>query len=189
MSNEVKKARYKLIGFILMILAVVTGIVVFLLINKKETYVKMEAWQEKTEAIVCSARSLDGAFFEPENVNMVENKIKIIFSNDKMDKLSYSYNGVYRSNDLAVSDEAVLHAQYNKYMGENGRALEDLSPAYSVVGSKVQITLYADTVNRIDAVTAGFFFVDKSEVSKFVKRSVSETEKYYENKGFSCENI
>ena len=186
----VKERRQVKRGIAIVLLAVVGLIAVVLILlpmNQKETYIDGGVHQEKVVALFCSARGKEEAFFASDTVNTIENKIKVTFSDSELEKLFYAYEGVYRSNDLAVSDETRLHAKYNIYMGEHGRLLNDLAPSYSIVGNKLQITLYVDKVEKIDTVTAGFFFVDKDEISNFKRLSVIEVENFYENKGFSCD--
>ena len=182
MDKNNKILTLVLIGVILLIVAAFIAIFA----NGKETRTSEPVGGEHISAVYCTAKGMEERFYYSENVNTVENEIKITYTNNSIDKLHYSYDGVYRSYDVMKQDDGVFQAKYNNYMSENGRKSEDLSVAYDEMNTKLHIGVYADSVDKLNEVTAVFFFVSKEDVNQFKKYSMEEVSKYYKNKGFSC---
>ena len=159
---------------------------VFLFMNGMETRTNEHIEQQAIAAISCSANGVENYFFDPNAANSIENVVKITFVNDKMDKMIFSYNGVYSSDSVAENDEANLHAKYNEYMGERSINPNILSPNFSRVKNNLQITLYIDDINNINNTTATFFFLDNDAVGNFKTYSIDQAKEFYEKKGFSC---
>ena len=126
-------------------------------------------------------------FFDSSSTNKVKTEIKVLFKNDVLDQLFYTYTGKYSSNDNAEHDEAVQHAKYNIYFGENGASPDILSPSFSTVEDKFSITLYAEKLDYINGITSKLFFISEDEITKFKGNSIESVKLFYENKGFKCE--
>ena len=165
------------------------AILIAIFANGKETRISEPMESETISALYCTARGIEGAFFSSETANTIENEIKITYNNNGIDKIYYSYNGVYRSSDVAHEDEVRLHAKYNKYMGENGQKIEDLEPSYDEMKNKLHIGLYADSYDRINEVTSVLFFIDKENINKIKKYSMEDLKNYYDDKSFSCKLV
>lgn len=182
MNKNNKILTFVLVGIGLIVLAVIVAVFA----NGKETRISESVENEHISAVYCTAKGMENAFFGSERVNMITNEVKITYNNDGIDKLYYSYNGTYRSNEVMKQDDGVFQAKYNYYMNEQGQKSDDLSVAYDEMNNKLHIGVYADSPNKINEATSVFFFIGKDDVAKVKKYSMEEMEKYYENKGFSC---
>ena len=153
---------------------IVVALLIAIFANGKETRTSGQIQGESISALYCTANSIDDAFFSSDTVNTIENEIKITYNDKGIDKLYYSYNGVYRSSDVVSSDEVKLHAKYNTYMGENGQKIEDLNPSYDEMKTKLHIGLYVDSYDMINEVTSLFFFINKDDIGKVKKYSMEK---------------
>ena len=171
-----------LIGIGLIALAIFIAIFV----NGSETRTSEPQDNNSISAVFCTAKGMEDRFYYSENVNTVENEIKITYNNGSIDKLYYSYDGVYRSHDVVKQDDGAFQAKYNYYMSENGKKSDDLSVTYDEMNTKLHIGIYADGADKLNETTAVFFFINKDDVNQFKKYSLEEVSKYYKDKGFSC---
>ena len=170
---------------ILAIIVVALLILLYLLLNKKETYISNGGTVKKIASISCVSKDPENSFFSPEQEGDVEHTVKATFKNGKPDKISYDFNGLYGSNNIAESIEATIHADYNIYMGEKGLSASLLGPSFSVSGNNVKVSLYTD-VGKLINTTIPFFFLDMNDFQKIKSYSVDELAKIYEDKGFHC---
>lgn len=182
MKNE-KSVKYIVVALVLFVIV----IFILLLLNGSETRTSDNGENKSVTALYCIAGNLEGAFFSSTTANTIKNEIKVTFKNNKMDKLFYNYKGTYRSAEVADDDEAVLHAKYNVYMGENHLLQESLSPSYSVVDSKFGLTLYVDDYSKINSATAVLFFIDKDKIAEFQDYSIDQMKTFYEKQSFQCQ--
>lgn len=158
----------------------------FFLLSGKETRVSETFENNSIMALECKIGAVSDSFYTSSIANTVQNDIKLTYKEKKIDKLFYTFTGVYRSDEVAAQDETTLHAKYNIYVGDHDVAMESLAPTYSVNKSKLILTLYADQYARINPVTAIFFFIDNDRIDGFEDYSIEEAKKYYETKGFVC---
>ena len=187
MQEKTKKNSKMTVWFLIFSGLFVVAMIILFFTNGRETRISSGQNDDSIMALRCVVEhGLEDAFFASSSANTIENELKLTFKNSKLDKLFYSYTGVYRSNEMAVADEAVLHAKYNIYMGSHDQQQDSLVPAYSIVKSKLIITLYADDYSKINAVTSDFFFLDSDKLGEYEGYSIEEMEKYYEAKDFSC---
>lgn len=181
-----KKRTINTIGIILLIFAAIIVLIFFILFNGRETYTSDDRGSDAYLALDCKTGAIDEAFFTSSTVNTISNHLKVTFNKDGVDKIFYSFEGVYRSEGDAEQDNAVLHARYNKHMSEYGIYPEVLTPTFSTVNTKLTINLYAK--NR-DVITRGIgtlFFIDDDNLESFLKYSRDQVADYYKDKGFSC---
>ena len=185
MEEKKRRIRYIAIALVLFIIVI---ILIFLL-KRSETRFSDDTAKDEISALDCKTGPIEDGFFVSETANSTSNELKITFKNQKMDKIYYSYYGVYRSEDVANADDTHLHAKYNIYMGENGVEQGSLNPNYSVVKTKYHISLYVDDYDKINPVTAKFFFIDKEDIEEFNSYPIDTLKSYYEKKNFKCEVI
>ncbi len=178
-----KSVRYIVAVLILLVIV----IILFILFNGRETRTSEGGENESVTALYCTAGNLEEAFFTSTTANTIKNEIKVTFKNNKMDRLFYTYKGTYRSTEVARDDEAVLHAKYNIYMGENHLIQESLSPSYSVANSKFNLTLYIDDYSKINPATAVFFFIGEDKIAEFQDYTIDKMKTFYEDQGFQCQ--
>lgn len=188
MKDEKRKKTLIMVGSLLILLCVLIVIFLLIITNGNETRTSSEVDEDKLEALVCRSGGREDGFFHSDTANQIVNEIKATYNGNSFDKLYYSYEGTYRSEDVAKGDES-MHADYNIYMGENSLEQDSLSPSYSLVKNKYHLTLYADEEDDFNKVTAVFFYVDDKDVEKFKKFSIDEMKKYYETKDFKCSVI
>jgi len=185
MKEEKKKKTLVLAGSLLMLFCALLVIFLLIMINGNETRTSGEDGGDSLVALVCDSGGREDGFFKSTKANHITNQIKATFKDNAFDKLYYSYEGVYRSTETAEED-TVMHAEYNKYMGNNNMPQDSLSPTYSVTKDRFHLTLYLDDRSDFNNITAVFFYVDDKDVEKFKNYDVDEMAKYYEAKNFDC---
>ena len=185
MKDEKRKKTLIMVGSLLILLCVLMVIFLLIITNGNETRTSSEVDEDKLEALVCRSGGREDGFFHSETANQITNEIKVTFAGKEYDKLYYSYEGTYRSEDVAKGDES-MHADYNIYMGDNSLSQDSLSPSYSTVKNKYHLTLFADEEDDFNKVTAVFFYVDDEDVEKFKKYDIDGMKEYYEAKDFKC---
>ncbi len=169
-------------------LALILGaipILIWFLTNKSETRITEDTTYASISSLQCSLANSEEAFFKSENVQRYEHKIKVLLKNDKLDAISYNYEGTYNSNAVAEDAMAKFYAAYNKYMASLNLNPQDLTPNLSAVKTKVTISLYAER-KKINSGILPIFFLEREDIEKIEKYDGKEFEKYYKNKGFSC---
>ena len=167
----------------------VLALIIYLFLNKRETHITEDKPETIMSAVLCSANGPGEAFFTSSSANTIENEIKVLFKNDALDSLFYTYTGVYSSLEKIEHDDAVLHAKYNTYFGDYGVSPSILSPSFSTTNTKLIITLYAENTELIDGVTAKLFFINNDIINIFKGYSKEEVELYYEKQSFACKII
>ncbi|MBR2543665.1 hypothetical protein IKF03_03700 [Candidatus Saccharibacteria bacterium] len=165
--------------------AVVLVLVLIFLLQGKENYIAGGEQMTRVGSLNCSISHSEEAFFQSETVQRYTHEVRAIYRGDKLEDISYTYNGTYASPEAVEDASAILHAKYNKYMGENGVNPESLTPQFSNLKSKLKVSLYGDK-SKIDKVTAPLFFLTEEEVAEVGKYNLSKLEKLYKGKGFSC---
>ena len=184
--QEQPKNNKKWIRIILLaLLVVVIVVIVVLLFRTNETYTSDGGTSEKIDSLTCTASELEDPFFKPENDGELEHMIKATFKGGKLDKLSYSLEGKFSSDETAEYVEADLHADYNIYMGKNNLSQSMLNPSFSAVENRVKVSLLTDAKNLTNN-TIVFFFLNMDEFQTVRRYSMRDLAKLYENKGFSC---
>ena len=177
----------KMVGFaVLMLILLIIAFIIWFFLNGTETYISDDTDAEPYQALDCTAGNLEEGFFYNQVANTVVNHIKATFANKKVYKIYYSYEGTYRSNDVALQDETNLHIRYDEHMGGYGILNSTLSPTYSTVKTKTQINLFAKSRDTIKKGTAVFFFINDDDIESFLDYSRDQAADYYSKKGFSC---
>lgn len=184
---EKRKKRKKIFTCIVILLLVILIILILIwLLKGKETQISEDDEGSDWESLVCTTGENDEAYFKNSVANGEEHKIKLIFIDDKLSRIFYSYTGEYNSVRTAQTVIDSMHADYNIYMGDNKMTLDLLSPTFSAIDKTVRIDLYG-WVSDVNAVTAKLFFFDRENYEAVKNYSEDRLEAFYENKGFSCE--
>lgn len=182
--------KKKIIGFVTLGLVLLILIIcILLLFSSSETHTSTVKDADEISALYCKAGKLENAFFDSDAANTIKHEIKLTFKNATLDKIYYSFKGTYPSEDTAAADETRLHAKYNIYMGDNGVDQGSLSPNYSVVKAKFKLSMYVDSLDKINTITAKLFFINKEDLQGFGSNSMDDLKSYYENQSFQCESI
>ena len=185
MKDEKRSKTLTMVVAILILFCAIISFFLLIIFNGNETRTSSEAENKKIEALVCRSAGREDGFFHSKTANQIVNEIKATYNGNTYDKLYYSYEGTYRSEDVAKGDES-MHADYNIYMGEHNLAQSSLSPTFSLVKNKFRLTLYADEKDDFNKTTAVFFYVTDEDVDKFKSYDMDEMKKYYEAKDFKC---
>ena len=186
MSEEKKKR----IGYVLVLLAILLGVAFFIILisQKKTSYTSEDISFDKQEVLICSTGDNGAAFFQISGVTEVKHEVKIILSNQKINKLFYLYNGKTGSEEQAEAAMTSMHATYDIYMGKNNSSYASKPTAnFSHVGNEVRADIYSK-VDSINSVTAKFFFLDGDRISEILEKNGEELKDYYTIRGFSCEH-
>lgn len=182
-----REGTKRTISIILILLVILIVLFLLFIFSGRETHIsKDNKDKEAYLALDCEASGLDGQFFASQTVNSITNRIKVTFNKDMVDKLFYSFEGVYKLEEIAEQDEAVLHARYNIYMSKYNINPEIFTPTFSTVNTKMRINLYVKDRELINEGTGVLFFIDKEDVGEFLEYSREQVSDYYEKKGFSC---
>lgn len=182
-----KRRTIKIIGLSVIFLAILIIPLLLLFFNKHETHISDKGENKIVTALDCTTRSIDEAFFTSEIANTITNQIKITFNQNKIDKLFYSFEGIYRSKEIAEQDETNLHARYNIHMGKYGINPEILTPTFSTVNTKMRINLYAKNREIISRGVGLLFFINDEDINNFLEYSKDQVTNFYKEKGFSCD--
>lgn len=189
MKESDKEKRKKLIteAVVVAIIVAIIAIVVILLTYRRETHIIEKTDDGDTSALVCTSQNNDDlAFFKSDTAVDVEHVVKSVYSDGKINKMSYEYIGDYESKGVAEHDDAVLHARYNIYMGEHDKKSESLTPVFQVVNDKLTIKLYLESYSDMNSVIGKLFYIGSGLEGTIGKNSINDTKKYYEKRGFSC---
>ena len=187
-SEKSKKKRTFIDAVIIAAIAAIVALVVFLVTYKKETWITEEYDYGDTLALACTSHENDPevAFFSSETATSVEHIVKMVYNNDKVQKISYEYEGKYDSDDEAKEDSGAMHTKYNIYLGDHGIDHAILTPVFQYTGKKALIRLYLDDYNKMNSTLGKIFYIGNGMKDTVGKNSAKETKKLYENKGFSC---
>ena len=183
MKDKQKKTIYIIIAVVFIVLA----IIILFLLNGSEKRTSTKKENDSITALDCKAGRMENAFFISSTANNTSHEVKVTFRNDKIDKLYYLFEGVYRTYDIADQDNANFHAKYNIHMSGNGLEQESLAPTFLTAKTKLRINLYAKNREMMNKATAVLFFIKEDDLEKFLDYSRDEATEYYKKQGFSCE--
>ena len=167
------------------IIIIVVAVLIFLLFKPKETYDSSGDHVIKVGILECTGSEIENPFFVSDSAQKYTHGLKITIKDDHPANIFYTFTSTYNSEDAVEVANAVLHADYNKYMSKNSASFEYLNPVFSNVNTKLQINLFAEK-SKLNPVTARMFFLTIDELSDFDNYNTKDLEKLYENKGFSC---
>lgn len=187
MSNSVKKAKRQIIVDIIVVvlIAVVVVAVILILSSGKETIVTEQGEDNETSVIICKNNSNEKSFFHTTYNIKVDNELRFMMKNNKMDKLFATYKGELDDSATAEYVVSLMHADYNELLGKNNIHQNTFSPNFTTKDNTLTIELFGN-VTDINSVTSKLFFIDASEFNKVKSLSSANLKKLIENKGFSC---
>lgn len=190
MKEKDDKKKKKLIIYAIMIALIIgfVALIIILLTFEKETHTYKKYEYDDMSALVCVLQSndADNDFFSSDGASDVKHTIKLVYSNNLIQKMSYEYNGFYDSEENARKDSGELHAKYNIYMGDHGVNHDILAPVFQNNNNKALIRLYLDDYGKMNSTIAKLFYIGNGMIDTISKNSLDETKKLYENRDFSC---
>lgn len=183
-----KKKKLTIDTTIIMVLVVVMVFVVFMLTYKSERHIYDSVIENDTSALVCTSNNNDSEtmFFSSEDATSIEHKIKLVYNDNKIDKMSYELTGEYVSESVAREAKGDFNTKYNIYIGDHDMNLNVLSPIFQYVDNKVRVGLYLDSFEKMNSAIGKLFYISSASLDSVSKSSENETKEYYEKKGFSC---
>lgn len=186
--SERKEGFKNKIGFVIAcsILILFVVFVIVILSYDKKTDVSTSTSSSETKTLVCNTGPVEKAFFTIDDASQVQHEVKIMFVDDKISKLFYTYDGKLRDGDAAEGAATDMHIKYDRYLSQ--RKLEssgNLQTTFSHPGTEVRIDIYTGP-EGINGDTASFFFFDNEELDSMMKQNSDGLKKYYTENGFSC---
>lgn len=183
-----KKKKLTIDTTIIVVLVVVMVFVVFMLTYKSERHIYDSVIENDTSALVCTSNNNDSEtmFFSSEDATSIEHKIKLVYNDNKIDKMSYELTGEYVSESVAREAKGDFNTKYNIYIGDHDMNLNVLSPIFQYVDNKVRVGLYLDSFEKMNSAIGKLFYISSASLDSVSKSSENETKEYYEKKGFSC---
>ena len=185
--SERDNSRQKYLGIAAAFVVVaIFAAILYLLFKGDEEYTSVDNDNiYSTEILYCEASVLEDPFFSASGEISSSHEIKVIYSQGKANKVSYTYVGNFYSEDDANGVNADLHAKYNKYMARYNLSPTILGPTFSVIGTKFKVNLYTDIIN-IDGMTGVLFFLNPDEAVRMASESSEILKLVYSEKGFDC---
>ncbi len=184
MKDRARK-NVMIVGAVLIVVAIV--FVILSLTKKTELYISGDSEPITTDYLLCSAHSPSNAFFESNDAKQNEHKVKIIFKNNSIESINYTYTAKFASEKIASEVMDAMHAKYNIYMNDIGIYQEDLLPTFSVIDTEdiinfsVKNNYYTSGISRLVFLDADSFI----PIGNLTKEIVQDK---LEERGFSCKN-
>ena len=187
MSNQKKKNSIYWVAFGgCAIIAVIAFFLVLVLSNGKETHYVTETPPEDMTVIICDGTaSLKNNFFEDTGAMNYSDKIKILFDNDNLDSINYTFSGSFNSEKSATDASSEMHAKYNTHMSETNVDQEALYPTFTVDGTNLLVN-FSITNKDLNSKTAELVFIDNDQFKKLKNASVDTVKNIYKQNGFDC---
>ena len=177
-------------------LAVLAGVIIAIIIvlaflfNGKTTS-KNEAKKPAEEtSLICSASGINNGIFSTDNAISAEYEINLVFADDELKNLTYTFTGTYDNHATAEAAELRAHADFNIRLGELGlREDEFSSTTFSVIDNQLILTNFA-TKNEISVESASMLLIDidKDSADPAIPSTLSELKENYTSRGFICRN-
>ncbi len=185
MSKKKKQSIWGSVALFVVCLSVAALVLFGLwsLFKTKETKIIETGGNTRTNALVCDAKNPQDAFFVLEGARDVDHEIKVTYTSEYGEEISYTYDADFGSPEAVKDAEARVHADYNIFMGKNG---SDFSDQFMTMGDELKISIYAK-IENLGTETSRVFFVLPEEYASLDGYKVTDLAKFYQKKGFSCE--
>lgn len=184
MSKEFNRTIVNLVMAIGVVALVAFLVFCIFALKGEETYTSNSDADYTIGFLDCRASDVIDPFFVSDAAMDFYHEIKITFSNNNPDKIFYNYFGKFSSYESAETENARLHADYNKYMGKRVDP-NVLTPNFSRVDNTVSVNLYS-AIENLSSITGKFFFLDSEDMTNLGRYSRDDFTLLYEVKGFSC---
>lgn len=188
MANSVKSEKKKLIIqiVIVVLIALLCGIVTWILTSGKETYTVSTTEHDKSVSVVCEINTAqEDSFFDYKNFNKINQQVKTVFVNNELKKIFYSSATEYDSAETASSMSATLLARYNIYLGKFNIPHSKMNSSFDTVNSTLRIDIYTESDN-INSYTGKIFYIDSDEFYNIKSSNPNTLKNIFIGKGFSC---
>ncbi len=180
-----KKKDYTFKYAIIILCFIIVSVGIYFLFQEKTTTTSVEKVQDSISPVICkSSKPSFVSFFEDISESSLYT-VKLTFRSGTADKISFTYNGEYGSEESARYADASAHADYNIFMSTTSKNPESFSPSFSHTDSSMQINLFGE-IGQLTSQTAKLFYIDSDTFEKLDFSSADEVVKNYEDKNFSC---
>ena len=185
MHREKDKSKLKYIKFFSVFLAIllIIGFIYFIikLFNNRTINSSTKRTNYSFSSLSCSINDSQQSFFDLSETVNNKQEIKIAFKDDYISTIMYTLDANYNYKKIAKEKEAKFYADYDHFMADHGLSIEKLSTIFTSSDLKVKIKLYAEKEN-LNSMTAKLFLLDSANG----EYSSKVLQKYYEEKGFTC---
>lgn len=166
----------------------IAGIIILLifLLHGNETLFSEQSSNVQMSALYCNASEPEHPFFTVDTAVETLHEIKVIFRAEQTYRISYNYYGTFTNRVNAEKAAALLHGDYNIYMGQHSMNAEMLFPTFINSDLRVKINLYGEK-SQVNSTTGILFFLNADESSKFNEYDIESLNSIYKNKGFECD--
>ncbi len=184
-NGEKKNHRTRNLILLLLFLAILVGVILWLLRGKTTTHGQYPE-NVRNESLTCTSSSV--TYEKTNNVNSDDKELKIsmVFAGkDSLSSASLKYTLRFGSYDEAYSAEAVSHAQFNLALQALGYDASKFNNKFSIIDSELVVSLSVNPDKTIDDTTRSYFLIDYAEDDELPK-TLAEYRTNYEKQGFSC---
>lgn len=138
-----------------------------------------------TTLLYCSAGNLQNAFFMENDATSAKHELRILFSDNEIEDISYVYKGEFDSEEMAGQRFAAMRSKYNIYMTKTSIGQEALTPVFVVIEKSVNINLFFDKGTFV-AEMMPLVFLNQEDYEDVIGLPVDGVKSLYETLGFSC---
>ena len=188
-GDEIRKRKKSniFVATVTIILLALIVWLIFLLKGKTTTSGDFPA-NIKTRSIVCGKDNAQYAYVGASESSKNTFRVIGVFNESKrLQKINFDYYVHFEDNDSAVAGESYIHHLFAKSLESNGLKYSELNNKFSVLNSKVDISLYA-TPDIINEYNAQYLLIKThSEASDF-SLTEDDFEHNYQSQGFICES-
>lgn len=171
---------------ILAVTAVIITTIILVILYNGETNNVIITGGSKVVGLKCENNTLVHPVLTDFTPETISNKITANFQNNKLDSITYRYEGIYGSAEEVKDAEAFAAADYNTILAkEYGEDIEIFSHVFFKDGEKLHLTITADS-NRVSSKVAPYFLLDNN---KTFPKQIDVMKTAYEEKNFSCEIV
>lgn len=156
-----------------------------MLLRGKETYISEGDEYAATASLYCLAENPQNAFFVANDAISAKHELRILFSNNEIEDISYVYKGGFGSEETAGQRFAAMRSKYNIYMAKTPINQEALTPVFVVIEKSVNINLFFDRGTFV-AEMAPLVFLNQEDYEDAIGLPVDGVKSLYETLGFSC---
>ena len=167
-------------------IAVAAAFLVWALTDTSETSTIQTDINKKTDSLICTASIPKEPFFNDTIATDTIHEIKLLFDNNKPDKIFYSYTGTYDDEKKAKYYVSIMQADFNRFFGRQNIPTGIFSTTFTTIENKSKISIYSN-MDKVNPTTSKIFFLDSDIFYNAKNYSNVELKSLYEGKGFSCE--
>ena len=182
-KHHKKSSTWKAIALVLIALALWLAIYLLFFSESKRT-LQSEKPEVSYRAVICEKNSQSPSeILTTFNPVSVSEKLNIVFRNNELNSLLFTYDGTYADNAAATRAENEIHTAYYRYIGKLGISVTHYSNTYSIIDNTMNMTLMASAKNlKMDSLPL-FFLSSDMDIMKMPAESY---ESFYKNLGFTC---